>query len=86
MTERLAAKMRSIFCNRIPASKLNEELTEEVKAEFEKLLSRDTPVEPKVVDNYYLCPACECKLPHYDEPAKFCIRCGQRFKFIWQQY
>jgi len=90
MTERLAAKMRSIFYNRIPVSKLSDELTDEVKEEFEKIVDREIEVAPisvKAGETEFLrCPTCNSaieSLPKCYSVPKYCSQCGR--KFFWQQ-
>lgn len=91
MTDRQAAKIRSIFNNKIPQSRLQEEKTDEICDLFDEAIQKFTEMEPvnkedEFGDSTLVCPTCGNPVINYfnqqiDPPN--CMMCGQ--KLLWRQ-
>lgn len=90
MTERQAARIRSIFHNKIPQNQLQEQKTDEICELFDEAVRKRTDMEPvdKVDgfgDSTTVCPTCGNPVINYYNrkinPPN-CMMCGQ--KLLWR--
>lgn len=90
MTERQAAKIRSIFHNKIPQNRLQEEKTDEICDLFDEAIQKRTETEPvnkedSFGDSTLVCPTCDNPVINYYNrqinPPN-CMMCGQ--KLLWR--